>query len=131
MPRIRRASPASNGKSPRGWFDDYTFESVARSFENPDWIPITASSYLGRWRDEPRDPRYDALHEKVAATETLNVPTLMIQGSADATVLPKSTEGKERFFTAGYRRVFLDGVGHFPTREAPEMVAKTLLEHLS
>jgi pimeloyl-ACP methyl ester carboxylesterase len=67
--------------SPRGWFDDSTFESVARSFENPDWISITASSYRGRWRDEPRHVHYDILHEKIA---TLNVATLMVQGSADA-----------------------------------------------
>jgi hypothetical protein len=29
--------------------------------------------------DEPRDPRYDALREKIAATEILGVSTLMIK----------------------------------------------------
>jgi len=117
--------------SPPGWFDDATFESVARSFENPDWISITANSYRSRWRAEPRDARYDTLHEKISATENLDVPTLMIQGGSDATVLPQSTEGKEKFFTAGYRRLVLNGVGHFPTREAPGVVANSLIEHLN
>ncbi|MBV9718679.1 MAG: alpha/beta hydrolase [Candidatus Eremiobacteraeota bacterium] len=116
--------------SPPGWFDDATFEAVARSFENPDWVAITLSSYRGRWREEVRDPRYDRLHQMVAATERLNIPTLMIQGNADGTVLPESTEGQERFFTARYRRVLLDGVGHFPMREAPTAVADVILEHL-
>jgi pimeloyl-ACP methyl ester carboxylesterase len=116
--------------SPRGWFAEATFEAVARSFENPDWLAITLSSYRGRWREEPRDPRYDPLHEKIASTELLGVPTLMVQGNADGTVLATSTEGKDKYFTNGYRRVVLDGVGHFPTREAPDAVAKVILEHL-
>jgi len=117
--------------SPPGWFDEATFEAVARSFENPDWLAITLSSYRGRWRDGPRDPRYDALHEKIASTEHLSVPTLMIQGGADGTVLAKSTEHKDKYFTDGYRRLVLDGIGHFPTREAPVAVANAILEHLS
>jgi pimeloyl-ACP methyl ester carboxylesterase len=118
--------------SPRGWFDEATFEAVAQSFENPDWLAITLNSYRGRWRDEePRDPRYDTLHQKIAATETLGVPTLMIQGAADGTVLPSSTEGKDKYFTSRYRRLVLDGIGHFPTREAPAAVADAVLKHLT
>jgi pimeloyl-ACP methyl ester carboxylesterase len=117
--------------SPQGWFDEATFEAVARSFENPDWLAITLSSYRGRWREEPRDPRYDVLRQKIAATERLNVPTLMIQGAADGTVLAKSTEDKDRYFTGGYRRLVLDEIGHFPMREAPDAVADAVLEHLS
>jgi pimeloyl-ACP methyl ester carboxylesterase len=117
--------------SPRGWFDEATFQAVAQSFENPDWLAITLSNYRGRWRDEPRDPRYDVLHERVASTEHLSVPTLMIQGAVDGTVLAKSTEAKDKYFTGRYRRIVLDSVGHFPTREAPDAVADAILEHLA
>jgi pimeloyl-ACP methyl ester carboxylesterase len=116
--------------SPPGWFDDADFERTAQSFENPDWLAITLSSYRSRWRNEPRDPQYDALQEQIAAVETLTVPTLMIQGDADGTVLPESTEGKEGYFAAAYWRLVIEGVGHFPTREAPLSVARAILEHL-
>ena len=66
----------------------------------------------------------------MTATETLTVPTLMLQGELDGTVLAASTEGKERYFTAGYTRQVLPGVGHFPSREAPEAVTRALLAHL-
>jgi pimeloyl-ACP methyl ester carboxylesterase len=117
--------------SPAGWFDDPTFDAVAKSFENPDWIAITLNSYRGRWREEPRDQRYDDLHAIIAATEVLAVPTLVIQGSADGTVLPESTEHKEKYFSGGYRRLVLDSIGHFPTREAPDAVADAILEHIA
>lgn len=116
---------------PPDWFDDVTFERVAQSFENPDWLAITLSSYRGRWRDEAHDMHYDALSKKIASTERLKVPTLMIQGPDDGTVLPQSTEANERYFTGPYRRIVLDGVGHFPTREAPDAVANAILEHLA
>ena len=37
---------------------------------------------------------------------------------------------QERFFTGGYRRVLLDGIGYFPHREAPDEVAKAVNRHL-
>jgi pimeloyl-ACP methyl ester carboxylesterase len=116
--------------SPPGWFDEATFEAVARSFENPDWLAITLSGYRSRWRDgELHDPRYNAVHARIASTESLAVPTLMIQGGKDGTVLARSTEEKDRHFTHGYKRIVLDGIGHFPPREAPEAVADAVIEH--
>lgn len=117
--------------SPPGSFDDATFEAVARSFENPDWLAITLNGYRGRWRDAPRDVRYKGLRDKIAATVNLDVPTLMIQGAEDGTVLAKSTEGTDRHFSGRFRRLVLDGIGHFPQREAPDAVADVILEHLS
>jgi pimeloyl-ACP methyl ester carboxylesterase len=117
--------------SPPGWFSEEEFTRVAHSFENNDWLPITFNSYRARWRKEPRDPRYDDLRQQVAAVEKINVKTLMIQGLADGTVLPESTEDKENDFTSSYRRIALPGVGHFPTREAPDALAAAIIEHLS
>jgi pimeloyl-ACP methyl ester carboxylesterase len=53
----------------------------------------------------------------------------MIEGGSDLCDEPAESEGMERFFTAGYRRIILDGVGHFPPREASEAVAQAVLEH--
>jgi pimeloyl-ACP methyl ester carboxylesterase len=117
--------------SPTGWFDEAEFDATARSFANPDWVAITLNAYRSRFLpNEPRDPRYDELGRDLAATESINVPTLMIQGAEDRCDQPASSANQERYFTGGYQRVLLDSVGHFPHREAPEQVASLIDAHL-
>ncbi|TIT03892.1 MAG: alpha/beta hydrolase, partial [Mesorhizobium sp.] len=109
-----------------GWFDDALFERVARAFENPDWPDVTLHSYRVRWGEADPDPRYAELARKQIEAEAISVPTLVLHGDDDRVVLPDSSEGKEPYFTAGYERVLLPGVGHFPTREAPGQVRERL-----
>jgi pimeloyl-ACP methyl ester carboxylesterase len=117
--------------SPPGWYDAAEFAATAESFGNPDWVPITLNNYRARYlTGEARDPRYDALAERLARIDRLGVPTLMLQGAEDYCDEPASSEGLEDCFTGGYRREVLDGVGHFPHREAPELVADAVIEHL-
>jgi pimeloyl-ACP methyl ester carboxylesterase len=117
--------------SPPGWFDDAEFDATARSFTNPDWIPITLNAYRSRFlTDEERDPRYAPLARRLAEVERLATPTLMLQGADDRCDEPVASEDQERYFTAGYSRIVLDGVGHFPHREAPDEVATHIDRHL-
>ena len=116
--------------APKGWFSDAEFERTARSFENPDWAAVTVHSYRVRWGEATKDPRYAELDELLLAAKAISVRTLMIQGGADSVTLPDTTAGKDQYFTGGYRRVVLDGVGHFPTREAAGEVNRLLLEFL-
>ena len=116
--------------SPTGWFDEAEFEATAKSFENPDWSAITLHGYRSRWRTETTDPRYSGLQARLGELETLSTPTLMVQGASDFCDEPASSEGLERHFTGRYQRIVLDGVGHFPPREAPEAVAGALDRHL-
>jgi pimeloyl-ACP methyl ester carboxylesterase len=116
--------------SPPGWFDDAEFEATSSSFGNPDWAAVTLQAYRSRFLpDEVRDPRYAALERRLGEVETLEVPTLMIQGGSDFCDRPAASAGLERHFTGGYRRTVLDGVGHFPHREAPGDVADLVLAH--
>lgn len=117
--------------SPPAWFDAAEFELTAESFENPDWADVTLNGYRSRWRPEDVDASYDDLQQRIGSIETLDAPTLMIQGGADDCDPPRGSEGQERYFTRYYRREVLPGVGHFPQREAPEIVAELLLSHLS
>jgi pimeloyl-ACP methyl ester carboxylesterase len=119
-----------NTWSPPGWFDNAEFEATAKSFRNPDWTEITLNAYRGRWRHEPGDPRYDDLQRRLESVETLDRPTLMIQGGSDFCDEPATSEGMERFFSAPYRRLLLNDVGHFPPREAPAAVSEAILAHL-
>src|ERR1700680_3406851 len=116
--------------SPPGWFNDVDFERTAKSFENPDWPEITWHSYSVRWGEADKDPRYVSLDRLANAARSISVPTLMIQGGSDAVTLPDSTEGKDKYFTGGYTRHVIPGVGHFPTREAPEAVNKLVMKFL-
>jgi pimeloyl-ACP methyl ester carboxylesterase len=119
-----------NTWSPPGWFDDAEFEATAKSFENRDWLNITLNAYRCRWKTESVDDRYVPLRERLGSIETISTPTLMIQGNADMCDPPSESEGQERYFTGGYRRLLLDGVGHFPAREAPNEVANEVVSHL-
>lgn len=56
-------------------------------------------------------------------TETLSI------SYADLGDPPASSEGLDRHFR-NYERVVLDGVGHFPHREAPAQVAALVRRHL-
>jgi pimeloyl-ACP methyl ester carboxylesterase len=116
--------------APQGWFTESDFATTAKSFENPDWPDVTVHSYRVRWAEADKDPRYAKLDAQAHAAQSIGVPTLMIQGGADSVTLAETTAGKGPYFTGGYTRHVLDGVGHFPTREAPERVNKLLLEFL-
>jgi len=65
--------------SPAGWFDDTTFESVASSFANSDWLDVTLHSYQSRWDEAKPDPDGEWLDARVTATQSLTLPTLYIQ----------------------------------------------------
>jgi pimeloyl-ACP methyl ester carboxylesterase len=116
--------------SPPGWFNYDDFGRTAKSFDNLDWPEITWHSYSVRWGEADKDPSYADLDRLVTAAESISVPTLMIQGGSDAVTLPDSTEGKDKYFTGGYARHVLPGVGHFPTREAPEAVNQLVMDFL-
>jgi pimeloyl-ACP methyl ester carboxylesterase len=116
--------------SPRGWFTEAEFEATAKSFENPDWLDITLNAYRSRWKKEDADDRYAPLRIRLKAVETIWTPTLMIQGNDDRCDPPSESTDQHTHFNGGYRRVVLEGIGHFPAREAPTQVASEILDHL-
>jgi pimeloyl-ACP methyl ester carboxylesterase len=117
--------------SPPGWFDETEFAATSETFLGPDWAAITLNAYRARWiSGELTDARYDALQRKLRDIKLLSTPTLMIQGASDSCDAPKESEGLDKLFIGGYQRLLLDGVGHFPHREAPGLVADAVLRLL-
>jgi pimeloyl-ACP methyl ester carboxylesterase len=116
--------------SPPGWIDDVAFDQVARSFENPDWAAVTLHAHRERWGEAEPDAAYADLARRHREARKIAVPTLMVQGGSDRFVLPHTTEGKEVHFSGPYQRHVLEGVGHFPTREAPHQTAGLLTAFL-
>jgi len=67
------------------------------------------------------------LQRQLRDVERVSTPTLMIQGGSDYCDDPEQSEGQERFFTSGYRRLLLQGIGHFPHRESPSQLAAAVI----
>jgi pimeloyl-ACP methyl ester carboxylesterase len=115
---------------PPGWFDEASFAATAQSFQNQDWAEITLHAYRVRWGEAPPDPAYAELEARQQAARSIGVPTLMIQGAEDRCVLPSSSADKQQYYSGPYVRHVLQGVGHFPPREAAAQVSDLLQEFL-
>ena len=105
------------------------FEQVARSFENPDWVDVTLHAYRARWGEAPPDAHSLWLEERVKETRSLSLPALIFQGAKDGVVRPDGARMIAEKFDGPFEYVVLPEVGHFPTREAPDMVGELLIEH--
>lgn len=116
--------------APKDWFEETTFEEVAASFDNPDWVDVTLHSYRARWDEAEPDPRSVWLEQKIKSTRQLPHPTLYFQGERDGVNPPTVSEGIASKFAGPFERLLLPGVGHFPSREAPDAVSAKLLEFL-
>ena len=114
--------------APPGWYDDAEFEATAKAFDNPDWVDVVLSSYRHRWGLVSGDPAYDADEAALKPLPVLDTPTLVLHGADDGVNPLQSSAGKERWFTNTYQRVAMEGLGHFPQREAPERVAQAILD---
>lgn len=73
---------------------------------------------------------YLKLEKKIKSTQTLSLPVLYIQGEADGVNPPYVSENVHQKFTGYFRRIVIPGVGHFPSREAPEELSNHLIPFL-
>jgi len=113
--------------SPANWYAEHDYEEAAAAFDNPDWASVVLHSYRHRWGFSPGDDRYAQDEAALNPAPVLSVPTLVLHGGADTCNHPNSSSGKEKFFSGRYQRTVLDLVGHFPQREAPDEVARAIL----
>src|SRR5271165_1037074 len=88
-----------------------------------DRTGFDVSYYQHRWNVGIGSPAYQAQQAALRAAHTVDIPTTFVCGDADACTLPAVSRNVERFYTAGYKRIELAGVGHFPHREQPTAVA--------
>ena len=109
-------------------FREEKFNAASLAWDNPDWVEITLHSYRVRWGRALPDPHYDALEAAQMLTPPINVPTTLLHGAEDGAALVKGSEGQEKFFTAGYTRVVLPGVGHSVQLEQPDAVVRAIVE---
>ncbi|MGI4757428.1 MAG: alpha/beta fold hydrolase [Janthinobacterium lividum] len=115
---------------PEGWYTRSEFSDAAQSWTGKSFADVVLNYYRTNWGHTERDPNYAVLQARYFSTPSLSVPTLLLHGLEDRCTLPETTDGAGRYFTNGYKRVLLDGVGHFPQRENPDATAREVLQHL-
>lgn len=113
--------------SPAGWYADADFDEAATAFDGDDWAEIVVHSYRHRWGFAEGDPAYAEDEARLHPAPSLSVPTLILHGAADTCNHPDSSSGREGLFSGRYERRLLEGVGHFPQREAADKVSKEIL----
>lgn len=62
-----------------------------------------------------------------AVRKPIVTPTLQLQGSLDTITYPSTARGSGRYVLADYEWRLLDGVGHFPHVETPDLVAGEII----
>ena len=113
--------------SPKGWYTEAEFAEAAESWTGEDFKEVVLHSYRSRWGHAELDPQYARQQRRLEAMRTISVPTTLLHGVEDRCELKETTDGAEQYFSGRYRRVLVEGVGHFPHREAPEVVAGVTL----
>lgn len=113
--------------SPAGWYAPADFDEAAQAFQGDDWADIVLHSYRHRWGYAEGDPAYADDERRLHPAPILSVPTLVLHGAADTCNHPDSSKGREAFFTDRYERQELEGIGHFPQREAAREVAEAIV----
>jgi len=113
--------------APAGWYGEKDFEEAAQAFQGEDWAQVVLHSYRHRWGFTEGDPVYAEDEARLTPAPVLSVPTLVLHGGADTCNHPDSSKGREHFFRGRYERQVLEGIGHFPQREAPQQVARAIL----
>lgn len=115
--------------SPLWAFDDATFAPSVPSWDNPDFVDVTISSYRHRYGNAPGDPTLEAIEQRLTAQPPIPVPSIALHGEANG-LLPDSWSEHERRFTGRRERRLIAGVGHNLPAEAPDAIADAVLELL-
>lgn len=117
---------------PKWQFTEGDFKAASEAWDNPQFVEIVLDYYRMRWGGALGRRAYAGLQTKldVKPEPKIGVPTVFIQGDADACDLVAGADGQEVCFPNGYERVVLPGVGHFPHREKSSAVARHLLKQL-
>lgn len=116
--------------APEGWYNESDFKNTLIAFNNLDWLDIVIHSYRHRWGFSKGDPFYNVQESILQVSPTIKIPTLILHGDVDRCNDPQTSDNKEKYFTNRYQRELLKGVGHFPHREAPEIVANKILKFI-
>jgi pimeloyl-ACP methyl ester carboxylesterase len=115
-----------------GWrFEEEAFEQTARSFDNPDFVPVVIHRYRHCHVNAPGDPSFAEDERTLSKMPAIAVPSMVLQGAQDAVHPLHRSESQMHLFPKGTKRIVVPGAGHFLPRERPEAVVQALGELLA
>jgi pimeloyl-ACP methyl ester carboxylesterase len=114
--------------SPRWGFDDATFDRSATALDNPDHVAIVVHNY--RWRQglAAGEPQYEDIERRLAASPTIGVPTITLEGDANGAPHPPPEAYAARFKGIYAHRTITGGIGHNLPQEAPEAFSRAVID---
>lgn len=105
-----------------GYVDDVTRYAEAMRIHP---VAYCAAEYF-RWQVRSL-ARPDGRRFAQSLRRPVTAPVLQLHGDFDGCVLPSTAQGSGQYVTGAYEWRLLDGVGHFPHNEAPELVSAELI----
>ena len=114
--------------SPKWNFDDATFDRSAAAFNNPDHVDIVIHNYRWRIGLAEGEHKYDDLEKRLAATQSIPVPAINLEGDSNGAIHADSSTYRNRFSGKYEYRLITGGIGHNLPQEAPDAFAKAIID---
>lgn len=110
------------------WLTPHVREHFRAAFLEANTAHCAMEYHRWAWRSYVRADgrRFNTL----MGAEPIRQPVLHLHGRQDPTVLSATTTGSELHVAGDYRAEAIDGCGHFPHEERPDVVLPLLLEWL-
>ncbi|MFC4589090.1 alpha/beta fold hydrolase [Sphaerisporangium corydalis] len=107
-------------------------EDVSGTYRDVFRIPTVAHCALEyhRWFIRSRF-RPDGMRYRRLMRGEIGMPTLQMHGSLDSFTLPRTAQGSSRYVAAPYRWRLIEGSGHYPHEERPDVFDEELLSWLA
>jgi pimeloyl-ACP methyl ester carboxylesterase len=110
------------------WVRGPDFADYARRCREAMRIPQAAFCAMEAYRWAVRSTlRLHGYRFVKALQKPIVSPTLQLHGALDTATLARTAQGSGRYVIADYEWHLLDGVGHFPHREVPELITAEVL----
>jgi pimeloyl-ACP methyl ester carboxylesterase len=110
------------------WVRSADFADISRRFRTAMQIPQVAFCALEAYRWAFRSVlRLHGYRFVKLVQQPIVTPTLHLHGELDTAILPRTAQGSGRYVIAQYEWRPLEGIGHFPHLEAPELVTGEIL----
>ena len=123
------ARPRRRDRSGNAWNVATTgaFDRSAAAFNNPDHVSIVIHNYRWRLGLAEGEAKYDSLEKRLAEAPVIAVPTITLEGDANAAPHPDAASYAKKFSGKYSHRLISGGIGHNLPQEAPQAFAEAVV----